>query len=173
VPRLARAVLVDTNVILEAWRIGGWKALASGHALHTVETVVIETQTGYQRRHEAQRIDLAELKRSLAGVHGATERQRAELAVRVPDILLDPGERDLWAHALTLPDTWVLCGPDKASLRVGVRLGLRERLVSLEALWREVGYAAKGLRENFTANWHQRTLSAMVVAERGAERGPA
>jgi hypothetical protein len=47
-------VLVDTNVILECWRVGAWKALSSGYAVETVEDCVIETQTGYQRRRAEQ-----------------------------------------------------------------------------------------------------------------------
>jgi hypothetical protein len=42
--------LLDTNAIIEAWRAGGWKALADGHRLETVETVVMETHAGFQRR---------------------------------------------------------------------------------------------------------------------------
>jgi len=161
-----RAVLVDTNVIIEAWRVRGWKALAGRHALETVGTVVMETQTGFQNRRERQRIDGAELERTLRAVHPVSERDRAGLAVRAPDILLDPGERDLWAHALQRQDAWVLCGPDKASLRLGIQLGLRERLVSLEGLWQAAGFTAKNLRENFTAKWHEQTMSALVVATR-------
>lgn len=162
----SRVVLVDTNVIIEAWRVRGWKALAGHHRLETVQMVVTETQTGLQRRREVQRIDGAELKRTLGAVHEVGERERAGLAVRAPDILLDPGERDLWAHALQRQDAWVLCGPDKASLRLGVRLGFRERLVSLEGLWRQAGFTAKSLRENFTTKWHERTMSELVVLER-------
>ena len=43
-------VLVDTNVILECWRVGAWRALAGGYRVETVEDCVIETQTGFQRR---------------------------------------------------------------------------------------------------------------------------
>lgn len=163
---LGRAVLVDTNVIIEAWKVRGWKALAGQHRLETVATVVMETQTGFQRRREVQRIDGAELRRTLRATHEVGERERAELAVRAHDILLDPGERDLWAHALQRRDAWVLCGPDKASLRLGVQLGLREQLVSLEGLWREAGFTAKNLRANFTVKWHEQTMSALVVAQR-------
>lgn len=162
-----RPVLLDTNTIIEAWRVGGWKALAGGHRLETVETVTMETHTGFQRRRREQQIDPAVLRQSLHAVHQVDDLARAELALRASDITLDAGERDLWAHALGRDDAWVLCGPDRASLRMGVRLGLRERLVSLEALADEVGLRLRDrLRENFTQRWLAAALSAMVVAER-------
>lgn len=43
-------ILVDTNVILESFRIGAWRALSGGYALETVEDCVTETQTGFQKR---------------------------------------------------------------------------------------------------------------------------
>src|SRR3954454_22007312 len=48
-------VLVDTNVILECWRVDAWRALAGGYAVETVEDCVTETQTGFQRRHREPR----------------------------------------------------------------------------------------------------------------------
>ena len=83
--RHAGPVLVDTNIILESYRVGSWRALAGGYNVETVEECVDETQS-------------------------------------------------LWAHARKRDDAWILCGPDRASLRCGVRLGFRERLVSLERL---------------------------------------
>ena len=47
-----------------------------------------------------------------------------------------------------------------------MQLGLRERLVSLEALWQQAGFQAKNLRENFTAKWHERAMGMLVMAER-------
>jgi hypothetical protein len=120
-------VLVDTNAILECFRVGGWRALAGGYGVETVEECMTETQTGYQRRQPEQQINGAELRASLVSVHSVGDPELARVAVSAPDIALDIGERCLWAHALTRADAWVLCGPDKASLRFGVRLGLRER----------------------------------------------
>ena len=87
--------------------------------------------------------------------------------MQAPDVVLDLGERALWAHALTRDDDWLLCGPDKASLRFGVRLGFRERLVALESLLEAVGYRAKeGLRLNYTTAWLARALNEIVLTER-------
>jgi hypothetical protein len=55
-------VLVDTNVILECWRIGAWRALTGAYRVETVEDCVIETQTGFQRRRPEQQIDEAVLR---------------------------------------------------------------------------------------------------------------
>jgi hypothetical protein len=160
-------VLVDTNVILECWRIGAWKALSSGYAVETVEDCVIETQTGYQRRRAEQQIDRATLVACLAAVHKVSDAERAAAAVR--DVLfsyLDVGEQSLWAHALARSDAWVLCGPDKASLRFCVRAGFRNRLMALENLLHDVGYRpATALRTNYTSGWMGKTLAELVMTE--------
>jgi hypothetical protein len=158
---------VDTNVILECWRVASWKALANGYGVETVEDCVIETQTGFQRRRAEQQIDNAALRTSFAAIHKVGKTELAAAAVR--DALfssLDLGERSLWAHALTRSDVWVLCGPDRASLRLGVRLGLRDRLVALEALLSDVGFRPKSpLRTNYTSKWHAQALNEMVLLE--------
>src|SRR6266536_3692738 len=149
-------VLVDTNAILECWRVRAWRALTSGYSVETVEDCVIETQTGYQRRRPEQQIDHAALRGSLSMMHKVEDRECAVAVVRDPMFsFLDPGEASLWAHALTRTDAWVLCGPDKASMRFGVRLGLRDRLVALEDLLQGVGHRpAIALRNAYTTDWH-------------------
>jgi hypothetical protein len=160
-------VLVDTNVILECWRIGAWKALTGGYAVETVEDCVIETQTGYQRRRAEQQIDRAALQASLAAVHKVSDSERAAAAVR--DVLfsyLDVGEQSLWAYTLGRSDAWVLCGPDTASMRFGVRVGFRDRLVALEDLLHDVGYRrTAALRTNYTSGWLAKTLAELVITE--------
>jgi hypothetical protein len=163
-------VLVDTNVILECHRIGAWAALAGGYLVETVEDCVIETQTGFQRRRAEQQIDATALPASLKAIHAPGDREIATAIVRAPDIALDIGERSLWAHALTRTDGWVLCGPDKASLRFGVRLGYRDQLVALERLLAEAGYRPKEpLKLAYTSKWLEKTLGELVLSE-GAGR---
>lgn len=159
-------VLVDTNVILEAHRTGSWRALAGGYPVETVEDCVDETQAGYQFRRSDLRIDAGELRDSLKAVRPVGNRERAGLAVRITGIRLDRGEASLWAHALSRPDAWVLCGPDRASLRCGVRLGFRERLVSLEELLNDAGYRSRTtLRPAYTKRWHKRVLGEILLVE--------
>ena len=159
-------VLVDANVIIESHRLGAWRALTGGYQIETVEDCVTETQTGFQLRREEQMIAVGELRASLFEEHKVTVRQRAELAVRIEGIALDRGEESLWAHALERDDSWVFCGPDKASLRCGIRLGYRDRIVSLQQLLDLVGYRANPrLRHHYTTQWQQAALAELLLAE--------
>ena len=99
------------------------------------------------------------LRGSLSAVHSVSNLERAELALRTPDIALDSGEESLWAHALSRNGAWIVCGPDRASLRCGIRLGYRERLVSLKRLLSEAGHRPRvPLRAAYTRQWLQATL---------------
>ena len=164
------SVLVDTNVIIEAHRTGPWRALTGGYRVESVEECVTETQTGYQRRRREQQIDGAELRERLGAVATVDDLARAALAVRIGELALDEGEACLWAHALGRGDDWILCGPDRASLRCGVRLGFRGRLVSLEALLKDVGHRpGVALRPAYSREWQERVMGELVLAERGAK----
>ena len=127
-------VLVDANVIIEAHRTQTWSALAGGYRIETVAECVAETQTGFQHRREEQLINQNELLSSLAAVHQPIADDLRDLTRKHRNIALDEGEAALWTHAVDRVDDWVLCGPDKASLRFGCKLGFRDRLVSMEVL---------------------------------------
>lgn len=161
-------LLVDTNVILECWRVGAWGALSGGYPVETVEDCVIETQTGFQNRRAEEAVDATTLRSALAHApHAVTKLQLASLDLATSGIQLDPGERSLWAHARERKDAWLLCGPDRASLRVGVRLGFRDRLMALETLLADAGHRPRiALKQNYSAVWHARTVGEYVVMER-------
>ncbi|MCP4304899.1 MAG: hypothetical protein GY788_08510 [bacterium] len=160
-------VLVDTNAIVECHRVGAWRGLVGGYRVETVEACVIETQTGFQRRREEEQIDQKTLEDSLAAVHTVDDLARAAVLVKAPDIRLDRGELDLWAHALNREDNaWVLCGPDKASMRFGVHLGYRERLAALERLLADVGHpGARQLKRAYTSAWLADVLGELALIE--------
>jgi hypothetical protein len=162
-------VLVDTNVILEAHRTSSWRALRGGLWLETVEECVVETQTGAQMRKPEQRIDEATLRTDLKAVHNVTALERATALARDEFLIfLDAGERALWCHAISRSDAWILCSPDTTSLRLGVRLGLSERLVALEDLLGKVGHSSKiPLRKNYGSLWHRQTVARIASEEGG------
>lgn len=160
-------VLVDTNAIIEAWRIDAWRALCGGYALETVEECVIETQTGFQKRRQEQQIERETLLAGLKSVHKVADAVRAAAHIRDGEIaMLDEGEKALWAHLLARSDEWVLCGPDKASLRIGIRANMRDRLISLERLLDDVGFRPKTpLKGGYRQDWLTRTLVELAQRE--------
>jgi hypothetical protein len=82
--------------------------------------------------------------------------------------MLDNGEKALWAHAIARPDAWVLCGPDKASLRIGIRFGFRDRLIALERLLADTGFRPKTpLKVAYRSDWLARTLTEISQREGG------
>lgn len=165
-------LVVDTNVIIECHRTASWRALTRRYPTETVAVCVEETQTGFQMRRPEQRIDQGELRQSLAAIHPVSDLDLARAIAREPRIgALDPGEKNLWAHALTRSDTWILCGPDVASLRIGVALGLRDRMVALEHLLDDIGHRPNpALRLNYTQAWLSDKLSTLVLSELGSRR---
>ena len=166
-------VLLDTMVILGAHRTESWKTLAARYRLETVEKCIEETQTGAQNRPHEHRIDEATLRGGFHMVHAVNQIEQAQAALRDSHhAMLHDGERALWAHALGRTDAWVLCGPDIASLRLGVRLGLRDQLVALEALLADVGLKKpkSPLGRNYTRAWHAERLARLALEE---GRGPA
>ena len=158
-------VLLDTNTILDAHKMGAWAALHNGYQLETVEDCVTETQTGFQRRKPEEQIDPVQLRKDFKAVNEVDDSQRTGVLVNADGIALDPGELSLWAHALMRKDAWVLCGPDKASLRFGVRMKCRDRMISLERLLTEAGRSTKGLDEKHTTKWLDRVLGEFVLDE--------
>jgi hypothetical protein len=164
-PKFDGVVLLDNNAIGDAVDLGVWKGLTGAYAgqLETVSEVADEAGTYFRRKADA-----AELMESLRRLpaHEVTDGERADLVTRTEGLALDKGERDLWSHAVGRTGSWILCGPDRASLRAAVRLGLQDRLISLEALLEQAGLSTKNLPVEHTASWLRRVVGQMIVEER-------
>lgn len=159
-PIRSGTVLTDANTMIEAHRVGCWKALTGAYHVETVEKCFEETQTGFQRRRPEEIIDPVALRASLEAIHPVTLRQRVAATRMENGPYLDEGELHLWAHALTRTDVWVLCGPDNASMRFGFLQGHRGRLVTLGSLLDDIGFRpAVDLRTNYLRTW----LDGIVV----------
>jgi len=159
-------VLVDTNVIIEAHRTRCFAPLAQYFALHTVMTVVEETQTGHQNRRPEETIDYAALRSRLKHVATVTDVQRAAFAIAHPNVSLDPGERDLiiYAESLDAKRVWFLNSPDMAAVRYSYQRGWIDRLVSLEAMNAHIkGRLAETLRDNYTERWLSQKRTGLLM----------
>lgn len=136
-------VLVDTNVIIEAVRTGTWNALTGAVCVQTVEECRDEARRGDATRPAYVPVSVADLDR-LHKVHAVSIRERAEYLLADQEATsMDPGERDLFAHAYRRTkagdDVWVLCSSDKASIRAAIRIAVSDQLTSLEAACNAVG----------------------------------
>lgn len=158
VPRRDTVVLVDTNVLLEAVRTRCWNAVSGGLCIETVEECRDEARRGDRGRPGYVPVSEPDLAR-IRTVHPVTPLERAIFGMAYPDAQnMDPGERDLYAHAhrrVTAGDeVWVLCSADRACVRAAVALGWHERMHSLEALVAAVGAAPKpGLLAHHAERW--------------------
>ncbi len=155
------SVLLDNCAISDCYALGAWKALVARFQLETVEEVASEAATGDQHR---EIID-PRLFREQATVHGLTSS--AVLAAQIEHEGLgglDKGERDLWIHALSRTDSWILCGPDIASIRFGVEQGFADRLISLEELLDQIGFKTRSpLPTKQTKAWLRRIVGQFKV----------
>lgn len=155
-------VLVDTNVIIEGHEQNWWTALTGGYRIQTVETCVVEAMTGSHNWNQTRPTD-DELRQSFDAIHAVSRNERAKVLL-AGGALLDEGERDLWAHALAREDTWILCGPDRASMRFGYEQQQRDRLVSLGKLLDTIGYTPRNaLRSHFEQAWLDEVIRKLVL----------
>ena|GEM_PF-1724727 len=147
--------LFDTNAIIEAVRTGVWNALTGGLAIETVRECADECRKGDTLSTGYVSVSEEQLAR-LTAVRDVSDAHRAAILLNDASAGLDPGERDLFAHALSLPaDTaWALCSPDRASVRFAVAVDCEDQLISLEEAIGTVGArAAPPLRDHFTSRW--------------------
>jgi hypothetical protein len=158
-------VLVDTNVIIECHARRCWRPLAGAFQLETVEKCVEETQTGLFARPPNERIAETDLRQSLRAVHEVSQLELAEVELRGAEGLHD-GERALWAHALARKDAWVLCGPDRASMRFGYEQQQRDRLVSVGGLLRLINFKPPlGLPDHFEQPWLDSVINKLILGQ--------
>src|SRR5574337_102611 len=148
-----QVVLVDTNVIIEAFRTRCWKAITAHFSIQTVAICCEEALTGDPLRPGYISVDPAELTKGLRERHTVTDGQRLALGVQLknPDAL-DAGERDLLAHATGRSDAWFASCADRAAVNAALELGFEERFLSLHAMARVAG-AKPTLKYQFTDSW--------------------
>lgn len=150
-----QTVLVDTNVIIEAVRTGCWAALTGRLRVETVDTCRDEARAGNSARPGYVHVGLEHLAR-LHRVHPVSPVHRAAFALAYEGADgMDDGERDLFAHAHGRDDeAWVLCSPDKASIRAAVSLDWGDRLRSLGSLAALAGARPKlRMKAHFEEAW--------------------
>lgn len=164
--RQGQIVLVDTNIIIEAFRARCWKALTAYYRVETVEKCYEEALTGDRLRPGYVEVDSIALKEKLV-IHRVTPLELAALALTCPDAdALDAGERHLFAHAHGRSDAWIATCADRAAVRIAFTLGWKERICSLEVLVRPTG-AKPALKHHFTEDWLSQVRTDFMLGRLG------
>lgn len=163
-----RQYLFDANAIIEAVRVGVWNALTGVFELHTVETCAAECRQGDRFSSGYVVVDEASLAR-ISTIHSVADTDVASVLLMDRAEALDPGELELFAHAMTLPvdDVWVICSPDLASVKFAVKSGLGDHLISLEAAMDAAGARPRvPLRNHFTSAWLSTERTKVMLGTR-------
>ncbi len=155
-PRL----LVDSCIIIEAFRAKVWKALINHFEVETVECCVTECCTGDPLNPSYVPISYEQLKADLSTVHLVDGTMLATLALQYPDLpALDPGELHLLAWLDANPSHAVITAistADRAAVRGTHVINLMDRLSSLEELLKAAGVGRKQLesiKDHFREAW--------------------
>jgi len=153
-------LLVDTCIIIEAFRTKCWKALCARFDVETVEKCIEEACTGDALDPGRVVIDRAELVAGLAKRHAVTKLELARLAFDRSDLPgLDDGEAHLmaWLHANSpVPISLLFSTTDKAAIKATHMLGLLDRMTSLEVAGRMAGVDRRqlsGMKDHFRDAW--------------------
>lgn len=131
-------LLVDSMIVIEAVRTACWNAITGQLRVVTVEECAEELRRG----NPGTRGYITVTDRDVARitVTPLSDVQRAAFRLEYPAADgLDPGERELLAHAMTRTDDFQLCSCDKAAVVAAHALGWLDRVVSLEAVTTSVG----------------------------------
>lgn len=144
-----KRVFLDTNVIIECFRIGVWSELSHAFKLETVELVVTEAMTGDTTQAGHVSVDRPLLLAGLAQPpHIVTKTERNGLLKLYPSMVtLDDGELHLFAHLnaheLPLAPSIVIGTADKGAIVAAHLPGWLDQLISLEQLLKTCTSRAK------------------------------
>lgn len=144
-----RRVFVDTNVIIESFRVGCWTALCEHFAGETVDKCIDEAMTGNPADPRYVSVDPAVINAGLPARHSVSPLDIATLALEFSQAEgLDDGELHLLAHLHRREEPEgadvLLSTADKAAIVVAGLLDLLDVLVSLETLAEQSGGVTRG-----------------------------
>jgi hypothetical protein len=164
---------VDTNVIIEAFRIKCWSAIAGQFSLETVQECVTEARTGDQGNATRTNIPDDEFKNGLTKTHDVSKKERANI-IEYPSCRgLDPGEQCLFAYLLAhyheLPNVIFVSTADKAAIAASLKLPFFDKLTSLETLAKiagvnkaKLGTLAPAYREDFLSKIKSQAILGII-----------
>lgn len=152
-------VFVDTNVILESFRVNCWTAICHNYAIETVEKCIEESLTGNSSNPRHIHVDRNVLVNGLANSHKISKRDIAKLVLDFPTCQgLDDGESHLfaWLYANGHHPEVLISTADKAAIVATSQLGWIDSTISLEKLIQQSGVSRQQfdkLAQHYRADW--------------------
>lgn len=154
-------VFVDTNIILESFRINSWNAICNAYAIETVDKCIEEALSGNSDNPQHISIKHEELTNRLSGRYNPTKKDIANLVIDYPQTQgIDDGELHLfaWLYAQNLlPNALILISTaDKAAITSTGLLGWLDSVTSLEYLLNNSGISKQQnhkLRNQYKTTW--------------------
>jgi hypothetical protein len=125
-------------IVIEAVRTGCWNAITGQRQLVTIQECADELQRGNPGVRGYVTVTDEDIARLTVAPLSDEERATFRLAYPAADGL-DPGERDLLAHAMTRADDFQVCSCDKAAVVAAHAMGWLDRVIPLEAVADSVG----------------------------------
>lgn len=137
-----------------------------GFRLITVEKCIEEVDTGNLVGGEHLEVDTGRLRREITvcRVDDAT-MTAAVLSSEGKLQILDAGEKELLAYATSVSEILHISSQDKACVRVGAKMGLLDRFVSLEEMAEAVGRKRLSLPRQYTKRWLSDVRTACRLEE--------
>jgi hypothetical protein len=137
-------IFLDTNVMLEAFRIRCWNAITNHYSVETVSKCAEEALTGDPDDPRHISVPPDDLYKLLCGKHSVEPKLVASLVLAHPSCsALDDGEKHLFAwleaNQVLSSDSNLLATADKAALVASHKLGWLDYVRSLEVLARDAG----------------------------------
>ncbi|MGE8061633.1 hypothetical protein [Pseudomonas sp. NPDC089547] len=153
-------VLVDTCIIIEAFRLNCWAALCNHFEIETVERCVEECLAGDPLAPGRVAIASDLLKQGLSRIHPVDELMLINLAFEREDLpALDDGELHMMAWLHANPSEAVVTAistTDRAAVRATYVLNLVDKVRSLQDLAKNAGISARQLhllQSHFSESW--------------------
>jgi len=164
-------IFVDTNIILEAFRINCWNALCQKYTIETVEKCIEESLSGNPNNPQHIPVKRKNLVKGLTAIHDPDKKDIANLRLNYPETQgLDDGELHLiaWLYAQKIvPDALIqISTADKAAIVSISILGWLDSVTSLEQLLSGVGITKQQLeklREQYCSNWLKRIKTKICL----------
>jgi len=154
---------LDTNAIAEAHRVGIWSALSNAHKIATVMQCIEESCRPDKWGKILVNREPQDLINDFDTVYPNPTGSLPIPVIR-KQIALDKGEKFLVIQAFASNFIWMICGPDKATVRALHACNKADRMISLEELIEKSGQKPRvRLEPGFTKSWLSKYRTELML----------